>query len=309
MKIFLLLITACMLVPVQVTLAEEKQETTENPALFAEILDYTHLSNSAYESRDAVVRVAKEMGGDLTLHEHVPGLDVTYFLITDTINKTQWVAIRGTVNVKNTLVNLDLKLIPNKDIDIQLHSGFAETAKDIFLKIRPKLEKEYAIKITGHSLGGAVATVLAMYLDTNDYSVARIITFGQPKVTNFTGAQKFSHLNILRVVTAEDFVPLLPPLDVIDLNITDLNSVSNVGIYWPLGQEIILLNNNDYSIAKGLDSMLRATKFLNRQPDPKNLAAHQMAYYLQSIKNRQQGARWIPYKNDFSIFSIFGNNK
>lgn len=309
MKLFFLLLAASFLAPVNVTLAEQNQNTDTQPALFVELLDYARLSDAAYESKDSVLRLAKEMGSELTLHEDVAGLDVTYFLLTDTRNETQWIAIRGTVNVKNTLVNLAIKLKPNKDIGIQLHSGFAETAKDIFLKIRPKLKTEYEIKIAGHSLGGAVANVLAMYLDINKFPVTRIVTFGQPRVTNFTGAQKFSHLDILRVVTAKDFVPLLPPVDVVDLNITDFNSISNVGIYWPLGQGIILMDNKEYSIAKGLDSMLRATKFLNKQPDMSNLKHHQMAHYLQAIKDRQQSARWIPYKNDFNIFSIFSDSK
>lgn len=309
MKLFLLLIITSVFVPVNSVLAEQKQDTQSRPALFVELLDYARLADSAYESRDSVSRIAKEMGHELILYEDVPGLDVTYFLLTDTNNKNHWIAIRGTVNVKNTLVNLDLQLRPNDDIGIQLHSGFAETAKTIFQKIKPLLRKDYEIKITGHSLGGAVATVLAMYLDINKFSVRRIITFGQPKVTNITGAQKFSHLNMLRVVTARDVVPLLPPLDVVDLNISDLSSISNVGIYWPLGQEIILLDKNEYSIAKGLDSMLRATKFLNKQPDMKNLQHHQIAHYLKAIKDRQQSAKWVPYKNDFSIFSIFNDTQ
>lgn len=297
----LLPLIACILIPVHAIYADEQQDTTLKPPLFTEILVFAQLSESAYESRDAVVRFAKEMGSELTMYEQLPGLEVTFLLLTDKANKTQWIAIRGTVTVMNTLVNLDVQLRPDNDIGIQLHSGFAETAKTIFQKITPELKKEYVTKISGHSLGGAVATILAMYLDINSYSVARVVTFGQPKITNITGAQKFSHLDVLRVVTARDYVPLLPPVDVVDMN--------NIDIYWPLGQEIILLDNNEYSIAKGLNSMLRATKFFNKQPDQTNFQAHRIEHYLQAIKNRQQGARWIPYKNDFSIFSIFSEER
>ena len=286
-----------MLTPVSATLAEDKQETNESPALFAEVLQYAQLSSAAYETKDSVGRIAKDTSNELTMYENLPDLGVTYFLITDTAKKTHWIAIRGTVNVMNTLVNLDIQLTPNNDLGIQLHSGFAETAKSIFQKITPMLEKHYKINIAGHSLGGAVAIVLAMYLDINSYPVARIITFGQPKVTNITGAQKFAHLDILRVVAARDYIPLLPPVDATD--------ITNVNIYWPLGQEIILLDNKEYSVAKGLNSMLRATKFFTRQPDMQNLQEHKIAFYLQSVRDRQQGARWVPYKNDFSMFSIF----
>lgn len=297
----ILVLAASLLLPVNEVFASEPQDPEEQPALFAELLVYARLSNSAYESEESVNRLAKETGRELMMYEHLPILGVTYFLLTDTANKTHWIAIRGTVNVENTLVNLDVQLIANKDIGIQLHSGFAETAKEIFQHIKPKLKKGYSIKITGHSLGGAVATVLAMHLDINNYLVAKVVTFGQPKVTNITGALKFSHLDILRIVTAKDFVPLLPPVDVVDIN--------NIGIYWPLGQEIILLDNNEYSITNGLNSMLRATKYLNKMPDMNNLKEHQIAHYIQAIKSRQQGAQWVPYKNDFSLFSIFSDKK
>lgn len=281
--------------------AIDTQEPSSKPALFTELMDYARLADSAYESRDSVASLAKTLESELTVYENLPELGVNYLLLTDVTHKTHWIAIRGTVNAENTLVNLDIQLMPNRDLDIEVHRGFADTAKTIFKNITPRLNKEFTTHVTGHSLGGAVATVLAMYLDTNAYKVTRVVTFGQPKVTNITGAQKFSHLDILRVVTANDFVPLLPPVDVTDIN--------KVGIYWPLGQELILLDKNTYSIARELDSLLRATKFLNRQPDMKNLQEHQMTYYLQAINNRQQGAQWIPYRNDFSMFSIFGETK
>lgn len=309
MKVLIFLLTVFLTTTTYTVPASERQNADTQPALFNELMVYARLSNSAYESRDAVAQLAREFGSEVTMHEQVSGLDVIYFLLTDTKNKTHWITVRGTVNVKNTLVNLDLQLLPNADIGIQLHSGFAETAKDIFLKIKPELKKDFNIKITGHSLGGAVASVLAMYLDLDEFPVERVITFGQPKVTNFTGAQKFAHLNILRVVSARDFVPLLPPVDMVDLNVTDLNSISKVGIYWPLGPEMILLDEYEYSMTKGLNSMLRATRFLSKQPDMKNLQHHQITHYLQAIKERQQRAKWIPYKNDFSIFSIFSGGQ
>ena len=142
MKFFPLFL-AIIITPVNTLLAEGKQNNDAQPALFVDLLQYAQLSNSSYESRDSVIRFAREMGSELSMHEHVPGLDVSYFLLTDTANKTHWIAVRGTVNIKNTLVNLDLQLKPNKDIGIQLHHGFASTASDILQKIQPKLKKDY----------------------------------------------------------------------------------------------------------------------------------------------------------------------
>ena len=75
-------------------------------------------------------RLAKQRHNDLTMYEHLPNLGVTYFVLTDTANKTQWIAISGTVNLESTLVDLDVQLVNNKEIGIEIHSGFAETGYD-----------------------------------------------------------------------------------------------------------------------------------------------------------------------------------
>jgi len=96
------------------------------------------------------------------------------------------------------------------------------------------------------------------------------------------------------VVTPGDLVPLVPPLDMADIN--------NLNIYWHSGREIILLEGKQYSITSGIESMLRATKFLAQPLSEKNLRHHQMSHYLTLIEAKTSNAQWIPYKNDLSIF-------
>jgi hypothetical protein len=131
-----------------------------------------------------------------------------------------------------------------------------------------------------------------MYLQNDGYQMERIVTFGQPKVTNITGSKKLDSLEIWRVVTPRDLVPLVPPLEMADIN--------NLNIYWHSGREIILLEGKQYSIATGIDSMLRATKFLAEPLSEKNLQHHMMSHYLALIEAKTSDAEWIPYKNDFS---------
>jgi hypothetical protein len=54
--------------------------------------------------------------------------------------------------------------------------------------------------------------------------------------------------------------------------------------------------------------MLRAAGFLNQQLNRQNLQYHRMVSYLASVGRKQNKAQWVPYKNDFNIFSIFGGN-
>ena len=158
--------------------------------------------------------------------------------------------MRGTSNAENAMVDIDIKLLPDEKTGVRLHRGFAYAARQIYAELSPLLKDGYRIRSTGHSLGGAVAQILAMYLDTDGYEVDRIVTFGQPKVTNLPGANRFEHLDILRVVTPTDLVPLVPPFDPLD--------IKNIDIYWHAGSEIILLEDDTYAILRGVDSMLRA---------------------------------------------------
>jgi len=138
-----------------------------------------------------------------------------------------------------------------------------------------------------------VAVVIGMYLDSRGYKVDQIDTFGQPKVTNIPGSMKFSHLNILRFVTPDDLIPLVPPLDPMDLD--------NIDIYWHLGQEVILLPGQDYSRIGVLNSMMRATKIVTSKLGEKNLNQHRMTTYLQAIESKLQAAEEVPFKGDITV--------
>ncbi|WP_455208905.1 lipase family protein [Kaarinaea lacus] len=289
-----ILLVVVMLGAFPAAFAQENGLPAAQPNMFVDILQSAQLANAAYANRSVIDKTAKEQGYTVTHYANLSKLQVSYYLATNDEKQTQLIVVRGTSNVENALVDIAIQLINSNDSGIRLHNGFAVSAKGIYNDIKPKLNKHYKIRTTGHSLGGAVAVVLAMYLQNDGYQVERVITFGQPKVTNIAGANKLDKLDIWRVVTAKDLVPLVPPLDIADIN--------NMDIYWHSGREIILLEGKQYSIATGIDSMLRATKFLAQPLSEKNLQHHQMSHYLALIEAKIQDAQWIPYKNDFSIF-------
>jgi len=208
------------------------------------------------------------------------------------------ISVRGTANVENAFVDVSLKLLPDEHAEIALHQGFAQAAEGVYKAVLPKLNKDYEISTTGHSLGGAIAVVLAMYLDIDQYTLGPIVTFGQPKVTNVNGALTFQHLNIDRVVTSRDVVPLLPPLDVTDINKPD--------IYWHLGKEIVLLEGNDYAVLEGVKSMMRATKVINTTLSQENLEHHQMTGYLKQVEIRTEEANLVPYETGIDLLKLLG---
>lgn len=287
------ILIALMLSLTTATLASSDEETVD----FIEIQKQAILAGTSYLS-DADIRDLVESDNyKLTLIRTIPDIEMSYFLATSELTKTQIISVRGTINADNARTNISLYLKLDEDTGARLHQGFSAAAKRIFTELRPLLKTDYKIKTTGHSSGGAVAVILAMYLDVARFDVEQVITFGQPKVTNFSGAAKFQHLDILRVVTPLDPVPLLPPFDPLDID--------NVEIYWHAGREVVLLADSQYAILEGLDSMLRATRFTRQPLSAKNLDSHRMLIYLRTIGPKTASSRRIPYPTDFNLFNLF----
>jgi len=254
----------------------------------AKLSDDTYLEAATLEQR------LQEQNQQLVHQSLIPASQVSYFL--STANGVQTIAVRGTANLQNAMVDLTVSLQPDPVLDIKLHQGFASAARAIYSNMKPYLNKDQPIHITGHSLGGAIAVILGMYLQKDGYLVAQIITFGQPKVTNVTGAKKFDDLPLIRVVTLHDIVPLVPPIS--PLQIKDLD------IFWHMGKEVILMGNKQYAETSGVKSALRATKFTTSIPNEQNLNAHKMTTYLGLINGLLESPVEVPYKTDISLFGF-----
>jgi hypothetical protein len=263
---------------------------------FQAIHQTAQLSALAYVSADATAAL-NTMGHKLVRQQVLPGVEVSYFLSTH--KGEQYLTVRGTANLQNALVDLDIHLKQDEALGIAVHQGFANAAQAVLKDAKPYLNKELPIRTTGHSLGGAAAVMLAMYLQKEGYTLGQLITFGQPKVTNVGGANAFSRLKLLRVVTTKDIVPLVPPLSPMQ--------ITNLDIYWHMGEEMILLDKTEYSLTSGVKSMLRATKFISSVPNEANLEAHKMQTYLTLIESKQAQSKEIPYESDFSVFGFGGN--
>jgi triacylglycerol lipase len=98
---------------------------------------------------------------------------------------------------------------------ILIHQGFY----NIYLSVRSQLENNLnmfpeatQLIISGHSLGGALATIAAFDFAKNDPKPI-VYTFASPRVGNIDFAKKYGTLDITtqRVFNTEDVVPCLPP--------------------------------------------------------------------------------------------------
>ncbi|PIO74998.1 triacylglycerol lipase [Teladorsagia circumcincta] len=92
--------------------------------------------------------------------------------------------------------------------------------RDDFIELRAKHPK-YKVWVTGHSLGGALASLAASFVIANDRvpsSRVKLVTFGQPRVGNYRYActHDLQMAYSFRVTHWRDLVPHLPPENFLD---------------------------------------------------------------------------------------------
>jgi predicted lipase len=132
------------------------------------------------------------------------------------------IAFRGTQSKSKENIATDLNF---DDVDYsncngcKVHKGFYEAFRlqqKLVEQNLNRLVKKYPntpIHVTGHSLGGAIATITAAHLSLNKkYKLAQVYTFGEPRVGNKKFADWFdSRITEYRVIHFKDIVPNLPP--------------------------------------------------------------------------------------------------
>jgi hypothetical protein len=121
-------------------------------------------------------------------------------------------AFRGTQSVANCLTDLEATLVSRRPYPGRVHSGFAKAVEEVLPSVRKLLPSSAHTKslwLTGHSLGGAMATLASVRLAKAGYNVRAVYTYGSPRV----GDRIFRHLYHwpnYRFVCGNDLVPHLP---------------------------------------------------------------------------------------------------
>jgi triacylglycerol lipase len=127
------------------------------------------------------------------------------------LGKRVLLAFRGTDSIANCLTDLEAILISQSPYPGKVHSGFAGGVEEVLPSIRkllPHPSRTEAIWITGHSLGGAMATLISVRLAKAGYPV-RVYTYGSPRVGDRFFRKNY-HLSNYRFVCDNDLVPHLP---------------------------------------------------------------------------------------------------
>lgn len=141
-----------------------------------------------------------------------------------------WIAFAGSESADDWRINLDIRPIdPGHGLKGKIHNGFATQWGHARAEVNKKVANLRAaghkrVIITGHSLGGAVATLCAGELSKENPDMTfELITFGAPKAASNAYAADFNtRFNVepkdsagdggaTRMMNSGDPVPCIPP--------------------------------------------------------------------------------------------------
>ncbi|RDA94306.1 hypothetical protein CP533_0530 [Ophiocordyceps camponoti-saundersi (nom. inval.)] len=224
---------------VKVTIPAEKT-TAEQFSLFARhsAAAYCDEVYTAAVNSDMCLEVVGKAGegceasakGKMTHHFRYEWGDVPAYMATFPDKKLVVLAFRGTVlsNFNNDLVDLHKKerssIIGGDELckDCFLHSGFSYAVANLSTAIKDAVSeqvnemgpKQVRVVVTGHSLGGALATITGAWLRTKfPETTFDVYAYGSPRVgdhkfADFVMGQKNGHT--MRITKKADVVTSIP---------------------------------------------------------------------------------------------------
>ena len=216
------------------------------------------------------------------------GRDVQYFIEQDNKAKVQYLVVRGTMDDKTLSEDFDAKVRDDRATKIPIHTGFDQDARAVWKDAQPYLKKGYQTYLVGHSLGGAVAAVLGIYMIEDGYKVDKIYTYGQPRFTTSAGVSQLGFLPLMRVVEENDLVPLLPPGVMIN---------KKFGPYQQVGPEVILLQGPDYVYLPGPDASQLSLGEFWRDLAVADLKDHKIDNYIRRSEDKITGNNEVAYNS------------
>lgn len=178
-----------------------------NSELVERLLQY-EITNAYTGEKDAIIQ--ERFPGSYV--ETTPKYKLRYIVLKDQQAKTQTIAFRWTGNLVNAWLDVYIKKVEDEELGVRLHKGFQIGSLEVTQRVQRFLDPEYKTYVTGHSMGGAIAVLTAARLQKRGYEVIEVASFGQPRVTDSSGAQKMlGQLNYIRVAHKWDFPSMLPP--------------------------------------------------------------------------------------------------
>lgn len=216
----------------------------------------------------------------------IPATANRYAYAVDSDQGLQYVVIRGTHNLRNAILDLEYWKDRSPILGINLHHGFEKAALAVFNDLEPRLKPKMPIVVAGHSLGAAEAIIVGMLLTKNGYTVEKILASGPPKVTDDEGWEQFESLPVIRVVSAYDPVPFLPP-----------KSFYPESPYTQAGMLLMLLDGPYVTIAEPtyFDNMPAAFKGVQKLDAHFDVIDHRIWIYADRAREKLAALEYVPF--------------
>ncbi|KAI5891636.1 alpha/beta-hydrolase [Schizophyllum commune H4-8] len=195
------------------------------PWLYEDLVHYFKYASSAYTAlcpRPNGRVLVSEISNSYT--------DIQGYVARDDERRELIVALRGSLSMTDILLDASVVLVPfispgvTAPDGVKVHSGFLAAWNSVALEVIAIVTEElerlagcgYSLVATGHSLGGALATmaIVALRQRFTGVPVTKLYSYGAPRVGNAEFANWVNQVvgrTAFRVVHAKDGVPTMIP--------------------------------------------------------------------------------------------------
>ncbi len=214
-----------------------------------------------------------------------------FFGFTADLGTAAVLAFRGTAQLEDWLTDGQARQVQNAAYPGKVHSGFADAMDVIWPGVKELLPIGRPVFVTGHSLGGALATLAAVRLLDSGCDVRAVYTFGSPRVGDLDFYDGY-HPVTYRFVNNDDIVPHVPmetlllavrPIGFRQFTYKHVGTPRYLDRHGKLGE-----GASDWDSKKDLvfNGLLR-----NRgEPGPRATEDHRIANYIKAIATNLPGA-------------------
>jgi hypothetical protein len=228
------------------------------------------MSEVAYEydeesiTRKSVDERMFEDGDIFTIpHSDSLSLKMVYAKGVDQSKDTIYVGFRGSTTGGDWVTNFigwELENADAKIPELKVHQGFwsasNDTFKDLVGFLRNNFDENQApIVLCGHSLGGAVASLVGHRMRKSGYNNVRVVTFGSAAVVSIL---EFGREFITSIILKDDPVPLICYRGVKLMLGLRANSTAR---FYPAGK---LIDLQSYGLLKSPQDEHAITNYINR---------------------------------------------